>query len=81
MRIDGFVWKPAIVGKLWSKHRVDQDEAEEVFFNRYVITPNKKRHGHGRYRIDGRTNAGRDLRLIFEDLGSNIARIITGWDL
>lgn len=56
-------------------------EAEEVFFNRYVITPNKKKHGRGRYRIDGRTNAGRGLRLIFQDLGNSVARIITGWDL
>jgi len=56
-------------------------EAEEVFFNRYIITPNKKKHGLGRYRIDGRTNDGRNLRLIFQDLGNNIARIITGWDL
>jgi len=55
-------------------------EAEEVFFNRYVITPNKKRYGRGRYRIDGRTNGGRSLRLIFQDLGNNIARIITEWD-
>ena len=62
-------------------HRVTPEEAEEVFFNRYVITPNKKRHGRGRYRIDGRTNAGRSLRLIFQDLGNNIARIITGWEL
>ena len=64
-----------------SRHKIYGDEAEEVFFNPYVITPNKKQHGPKRYRIDGRTNAGRRLRLIFEDLGSNTARIITGWDL
>ena len=62
-------------------HRVTPEEAEEVFFNRYVITPNKKHYGPKRYRIDGFTNRGRKLRVIFEDLGRNAARIITGWDL
>ncbi|MCB0341852.1 MAG: BrnT family toxin [Bdellovibrionales bacterium] len=64
-----------------SEHGVRFWEAEEVFFNPYVITPNKKKHGPNRYRIDGKTNGGRRLRLIFEDLGSSTARIITGWDL
>lgn len=64
-----------------SRHGIDPEEAEEVFFNRYVITPNKKKHGPHRYRIDGKTNAGRKLRLIFEDFGESTARIITGWDL
>jgi uncharacterized DUF497 family protein len=62
-------------------HNIKYDEAEELFFNTYVITPNKKKHGLRRYRIDGRTNAGRKLRVIFEDLGLNTARIITGWDI
>ena len=63
------------------RHRIDPEEADEVFFNRYIITPNKKKHGPKRYRIDGRTDHGRNLRLIFEDMGSSMARIITGWDL
>jgi hypothetical protein len=32
-------------------------------------------------RIDGVTDQGRYLRLIFEDLGHETARIITGWDI
>jgi uncharacterized DUF497 family protein len=75
-----FVWDDENEEHL-SKHRITSKEAEEVFFNRYVITPNKKKYGHKRYRIDGYTNSGRSLRLIFEDVGSSIARIITGWDL
>ncbi len=62
-------------------HQIESDEAEEVFFNKYVITPNKKKHGPRRYRIDGKTNQGRKLRLIFEDMGASMARIITGWDI
>ncbi len=75
-----FIWDEDNEEHLW-RHRVSAEEAEEVFFNPYVITPNKKRHGPRRYRIDGKTNNGRVLRLIFEDLGSSTARIITGWDL
>jgi uncharacterized DUF497 family protein len=75
-----FVWDEDNVEHLLS-HGVRPEEAEEVFFNRYVITPNKRKHGKRLYRIDGRTDAGRGLRLIFEDLGKSIARIITGWDL
>jgi uncharacterized DUF497 family protein len=62
-------------------HHIQHWEAEEVFFNPYVITPNKKKHGPKRFRIDGRSDAGRGLRLIFEDLGENMARVITGWDI
>lgn len=62
-------------------HGISCEEAKEVFFNTYVIVPNKLKHGARRYRIDGQTDQGRKLRLIFEDLGSSFARIITGWDL
>ncbi len=62
-------------------HGVSPTEAEQVFFNPYIIAPNKKKHGPRRYRIDGVTDAGRNLRLIFEDKGRSVARIFTGWDL
>ena len=63
------------------QYKIAPGEAEEIFFNRYIITPNKKKHSPKRLRIDGQTNSGRYLRLIFEDLGQNTARIFTGWDL
>jgi uncharacterized DUF497 family protein len=75
-----FVWDEDNESHL-GRHHIEPTEAEEVFFNRYVITPNRKRHGSRRYRIDGRTDRGRTLRLIFEDMGSSTARVITGWDL
>ncbi len=75
-----FVWDEDNEEHL-ARHDILDSEAEEVFFNRYVVTPNKKKHGPKRYRIDGHTNQGRKLRIIFEDLGSSMARIITGWDL
>lgn len=75
-----FIWDEDNIGHLY-QHSIRFEEAEQVFFNRYVITPNKKKHGLGRYRIDGRTDGGRFLRVIFEDFGKNIARVITGWDI
>ena len=75
-----FVWDDDNEEHL-GRHHVYPEEAEEVFFNCYVITPNKKRHGPRRYRIVGRTNQGRRLLLVFEDMGASVARIITGWDV
>lgn len=78
-----FLWDEDNVQHL-IKHRVMPQEAEQVFFNEYIITPNKKHHGTSgpkRYRIDGSADSGRKLRLIFEDLERNVARVITGWDL
>jgi uncharacterized protein len=75
-----FVWDSENVEHL-AEHGIFPEEAEQVFFNRYVITPNKKKHGPRRYRIDGTSDSGRSLRLIFEDQGKNVARIFTGWDL
>lgn len=75
-----FIWDDSNEQHL-AKHSISYWEAEEPFFNTYVITPNKKKYGPKRYRIDGKTNSGRKVRLISEDLGSNTARIITGWDI
>jgi uncharacterized DUF497 family protein len=75
-----FIWDESNEEHL-SRHRVTVDEAEQVFFNPYIITPNKKKHGTRRYRTDGQADSGRKLRLIFEDCGTHIARIITGWSL
>ena len=75
-----FVWDTDNENHLF-RHQISTQEAEEVFFNRYIITPNKKIHGPRRYRLDGRSDSGRRLRIIFEDMGSSIARVITGWDI
>ena len=75
-----FVWDEHNIDNL-ERHKITRGEAEEVFFNRYFITANKKKHDPRRYRIDGQTNERRFLRLIVEDFGKNIARVITGWDI
>ncbi len=50
-----FIWDEDNINYLFA-HRIDPGEAGQVFFNRYVITPNKKKHGPRKYRIDGRTD-------------------------
>lgn len=75
-----FIWDEHNIEHL-VQHGITPREAEEVFFNDYYIVPNKKKHGPKKFRVDGVTNGGRSLRLIFEDFGKQIARVITGWDI
>ena len=67
MRIDGFLWLPEVIEKLWSKHRVDQDEAEEIFFNgpRFWFVESGDREGENVYAATGQTDAGRYLIVFF----------------
>jgi len=43
--IDDFIWLPDIVEKLAVKHRVTQDEVEEVFFNRICLPGQRMGNG------------------------------------
>ena len=61
MRINGFVWLPDIVDKIEHKHHLDQDEVEEVFFNRprYSFVERGHRTGEDVFAATGQTDAGR----------------------
>jgi len=37
--------------------------------------------GCGFINVDGRTDRGRQLCLVFQDKGNGLARVFTGWDL
>lgn len=67
MRVDDFIWVPSIVEKLTVKHHVEQDEVEEVFFNRpkYRFAETGNWPGEDVYHATGRTNAGRYLIVFF----------------
>jgi hypothetical protein len=67
MRIDEFAWLEKIVDKLWSKHRVTTDEAEEAFLNRPQIRWQESGHNpdENLYAAYGRTNEGRYLVVYF----------------
>jgi hypothetical protein len=61
-------------------HGIEPEEAEECFFHDYEFSKHERRFDDV-YILDGRTDRGRRLRVIFQDKGDRLARIFTGWDL
>lgn len=61
-------------------HGIEPEEAEECFFHTYAIRRDERRFD-AVYILEGRTDRGRKLCLVFEDKGNGLARIFTGWDL
>ncbi|MEO0248104.1 MAG: BrnT family toxin [candidate division WOR-3 bacterium] len=83
MHIDGFLWLPDIVEKIATKHRVTQDEVEEVFFNRprFRFVESGYRPGENVYAALGQTDAGRYLIVLFIRKLGNVALIVTARDM
>lgn len=79
MRIDGFVWLPDIVDKLVRKHRLDQDEVEEVFFNRprYWFVEQGYRAGEDVCAATGQTDVGRYVIVFFIHKENHTALILS----
>lgn len=61
-------------------HGIEPIEAEQCFFHEFDFAPDERRFDDV-YVLDGKTNRGKRLRLIFQDKGSGVARVITGWEL
>lgn len=61
-------------------HGIEPDEAEECFRHKFFYARDERRFDDV-YVLDGRTNHGRRLRLVFQDKGNEIVRVFTGWDL
>ena len=61
-------------------HCIEPEEAEECFFHDYRFAPDDRRFDDV-YVLDGRTDRGRRLRLVFQDKGDGVVRVFTGWDL
>ena len=83
MFIDDFVWLPDIVEKLEAKHRVSQDEVEEVFFAtpKYRFVESGHRPGEDVYSAGGQTDSGRYLMVFFIHKIDNTALILTARDM
>jgi uncharacterized DUF497 family protein len=60
-------------------HGINAYDAMEVLMNGVHVIRNKR--AANRYRVRGRTNAGRALELIIIVEGNRRLRCITGWDL
>jgi len=61
------------------EHNIEPEEAEECFFRDYSACEDERFSDV--YILDGRTDRGRRLRLVFQDKGNQLARVFTGWDL
>jgi uncharacterized DUF497 family protein len=76
--LTGFQWDSGNSEKNWLAHGVSRAETEQVFFNRPVLVV----HGAGqsdaetRYYVLGRTNAGRDLTIVFTVRGTLVRPIL-----
>lgn len=60
-------------------HGVTFNEAVECFFSDFDVRKNKK--FKDRYQLQGKTIAGRRLKIIFQLKPKGIVRIITGWPI
>jgi uncharacterized DUF497 family protein len=60
-------------------HGISRYDVMEVLGNGFHVIRNKR--AADRYRVLGRTDAGRPLELIAVVAGSRNVRFITGWDL
>lgn len=71
-------WDEANSDKNWRRHRVSQAEAEQVILNRPVLVADDPKHSHAetRYFALGRTNAGRELAVVFTLRASSL-RVIS----
>jgi uncharacterized DUF497 family protein len=59
-------------------HGVSTDEAAQCFWNWFEVRRNRR--FRNRYQISGRSDAGRDIKLIVQ-VTSRVIRVITGWPI
>lgn len=76
--IVGFQWDEGNAAKNWRRHEVTQAEAEQVFFNRPLLIADDPEHSdrERRHFALGRTDAGRQLMVVFTPRGS-LLRVIS----
>ncbi len=51
----------------------------KFFFREFVFARDERRFDDV-YILDGSSDRGRDLRLVFQDKGNGLVRVFTGWD-
>ena len=79
---DGFDWDKGNLEKNWVKHRVSQEECEQVFFSQPFVVFKDVAHSEQeeRYYVLGRTDLGRVLSVTFT-IRKNQIRIISARDM
>jgi uncharacterized protein len=83
VQIEDFIWLPDVVEKLAVKHRVAQEEVEEVFLNRPKVRFVESGYTRGEdvYAAGGRTEAGRYLMVFFTQKRDHRSLIVTARDM
>jgi len=61
-------------------HGIEAEEAEECFFHASTFCRDQRRFDDV-YLLDGKTDRGRRLRIVFQDKGNGLVRVFTGWEL
>lgn len=78
----GFDWDEANSQKNWDRHRVTQEEAEDLFFNEPLVVRSDIRHSwrEKRYYALGQTGRGRRLFIAFT-IRRKLIRVISARDM
>ena len=78
----GFDWDDGNTYKIWERHEVTPEEAEDVFFREPLVVRSDVRHAktEKRYYALGQTTAGRRLFVVFTVRGQLI-RVISARDM
>lgn len=74
--VEGFQWDEANSSKNWTRHEVNQTEAEQVFLNRPVVLTDAHSGTEARWFAFGHTNANRLLTVVFTIRGP-LLRVIS----
>lgn len=74
----GFEWDLGNIEKNWLKHKVSQEECEQIFFNVPLVAAEDTKHSdtENRFYALGQTDHGRLLFLIFT-VRSRLIRVIS----
>ena len=83
MLVTDVVWKERYVAKLWDKHRVSTDEAEEVLRSEPLFRRVAKGRVKGQdlYTALGQIRSGRYLIVFFINKGRGVALPISARDM
>ena len=83
MRIRQVLWHPQFVEKLWDKHHVEIEEAEQALQNHLRVRRVKRGHVKGEdvYLALGQTDAGRYLAVFFIYKKSHDSIVISARDM
>jgi uncharacterized DUF497 family protein len=74
--LEGFQWDEANSSKNWTRHKVTQTEAEQVFLNRPVVVTDARAGTEARWFAVGRTDGDRLLTVVFTIRGPQL-RVIS----